>query len=406
MKYKVKLGKYINFSLISNCIIFNTLAGCSGKSDEKQGYSGKKKIVQIDSPEELAKNKKEEEERKKQEQEAKEEQEKRDKKTQFQKNRNILIQDFNSLSADFNKLNSVSTKMFDINLFKISLIKTKVEGCAENTIDNIAGRLNNEKEKFNTNLKVQFGVLKNKYTEFNNENNKRNNDTKVSFDGANIEAIIKKTGITVDEFITLNNELVGYSELLRNGLDGYKNKLINDYKDEKYKNKFAVAKAIDNTFNYDFESDYNKIETLAELGWLQNINKNIVEKNTKADKIIENKKNTLTNDINVKLNEYNVIFTNLSLEKMGIEKKDFSALNSIDISTVANFNNISNKLNELSNELNIIKTDFKTFFLEKFKNKLEAAQGCEIIDLLETYLGVFKNKTLKQNVSKSNVLPI
>ena len=85
MKYKVKLGKYINFSLISNCIIFNTLAGCSGKSDEKQGYSGKKKIVQIDSPEELAKKQKEEEEeRKKQEQEAKEkaEKEKRLKKKQ------------------------------------------------------------------------------------------------------------------------------------------------------------------------------------------------------------------------------------------------------------------------------------------------------------------------------------
>ena len=85
MKSKVILEKYINFSLISNCIIFNTLAGCSGKSDEKQGYSGKKKIVQIDSPEELAKKQKEEEEeRKKQEQEAKEkaEKEKRLKKKQ------------------------------------------------------------------------------------------------------------------------------------------------------------------------------------------------------------------------------------------------------------------------------------------------------------------------------------
>ena len=65
MKLVVRLEKYINFSLISNCIIFNTLAGCSGKSDEKQGYSGKKKIVQIDSPEELAKKQKEEEEERK-----------------------------------------------------------------------------------------------------------------------------------------------------------------------------------------------------------------------------------------------------------------------------------------------------------------------------------------------------
>ena len=46
MKYKVKFEKYINFSLMSNYIIFNTLAGCgNGKNSNKndKGYSGKQK---------------------------------------------------------------------------------------------------------------------------------------------------------------------------------------------------------------------------------------------------------------------------------------------------------------------------------------------------------------------------
>ena len=72
MGTKVRLEKYINFSLISNCIIFNTLAGCNGK-DKKSGKgccgSGRDKEKTItdqsqQSAEELAKKQKEEEERK------------------------------------------------------------------------------------------------------------------------------------------------------------------------------------------------------------------------------------------------------------------------------------------------------------------------------------------------------
>ena len=72
MGTKVRLEKYINFSLISNCIIFNTLAGCNGK-DKKGGKgccgSGRDKEKTItdqsqQSAEELAKKQKEEEERK------------------------------------------------------------------------------------------------------------------------------------------------------------------------------------------------------------------------------------------------------------------------------------------------------------------------------------------------------
>jgi len=51
MRSKVRLEKYINFSLISNCIVFNTLAGCcknKNKNEKKKGCCNNKQNLEND----------------------------------------------------------------------------------------------------------------------------------------------------------------------------------------------------------------------------------------------------------------------------------------------------------------------------------------------------------------------
>ena len=296
--------------------------------------------------------------------------------------------------------------MFDINVFKISLKKSEVDGCTEDTIGNITGKLNNEKNQFNENLKTQFEVLKNKYKELNDENNKKVGSEKVSYGVENIEAIIKKTDITIEEFVKLNNELNGYDTLLKEGVDAYKKGLIEEYKKDMYKNKFNVAKAIDSTFKYVFETDYNNLTISRKLDEIQKIKNNITTNSTKADKIIGDKKEALNKDILEKLNEYNNIFINLSLELMGIVKKNFSDLNTIDISTGDNYNNVISKLKELTDELNKIKSNFKEFFIPEFTEVLENAKGCELIDHLETYINMTESDEAKKDYLKNCITNI
>ena len=158
MKSKVRLEKYINFSLISNCIIFNTLAGCCKKNNNKgnKGCSGSGKdkdpiIINNEqqSAEELAKKQKEEEERKQKEQKAKEEAEKLAKdKAALDKKKQELINVINALEPRITKINT--SEYNDLKIYDI-ITKNQINLADTKTIVDLEDKINKLNDKVTKN---------------------------------------------------------------------------------------------------------------------------------------------------------------------------------------------------------------------------------------------------------------
>jgi len=159
MKVKRYLEKYINFSLISNCIVFNTLAG-SGKQDgkgKKCSGSGKDKNKSNTtgegenelSSEELAKKQKEEEERKQKEKKAKEEAEKLAKdKAALDTKKQELIDVIDALVPRITKLNTSGYNDLKINEI---ITKDQINLANAKTIVDLEDKINKLNDKITKN---------------------------------------------------------------------------------------------------------------------------------------------------------------------------------------------------------------------------------------------------------------
>ena len=153
MKVKSYLEKYINFSLISNCIVFNTLAGCKGKGNKGgKGCSGSGKDKNQSnttgegenelSPEEKARKKKEEEEKAK---ELAKDQAALDAKKQE------LIKVINALEPRITKLNTSEYNDLRINDIitkdQINLADTKTIADLEDKINKLNDKITENEKK-------------------------------------------------------------------------------------------------------------------------------------------------------------------------------------------------------------------------------------------------------------------
>ena len=410
MCLKNYFGKYINFSLISNCVVFNTLAGCNKKKGGKGcSSSGKDKkdptIINNEQGTSGDENNKlqDDEEKKKRK---REEQEKADKlvkenteKLALENKKDGLKMELKKLKEALDSLNGVENKFFEINVFKIDSTENEIKNCDKNTIGSIEQKLNTDKTNFDNKLQNQIGVLKDKYRKFKNQ------DEKNIFNVKPIEEIIKKDKLDVNEFISLNSQLVSYEQFVKNGLPGFIKNFLNQYKEkDKYKKKYKLAKAIDSTFESHYEEIYDSIKSLTEFNKIQN-NVNIVsDEDKKADKIINDKKSALDNDITVKKAEYKTLFSEYLLEEVKIAPKNFDDLNINNFTEVDHLNNINIKLTELNNEIENIKKDFVTFFITEFKKILEKTTGFNLIDLIGKFFIIKKSETYKNQKELSDKL--
>ena len=154
--------KYIHFSLISNCIVFNTLAG-SGKQDgkgKKCSGSGKDKNKSNTtgegenelSSEKLAKKQKEEEERKQKEKKAKEEAEKLAKdKAALDTKKQELIDVIDALVPRITKLNTSGYNDLKINEI---ITKDQINLANAKTIADLEDKINKLNDKIDKNEKT------------------------------------------------------------------------------------------------------------------------------------------------------------------------------------------------------------------------------------------------------------
>ena len=412
MKVKNYFGKYINFSLISNCVIFNTLAGCNKKKGGK-GCSGSEKdkdpvIInngQQDKQQDQQqddKKKQEEEEHKKRE---REEQEKADKlanenteKLALENKKDGLKTELKKLKEALVSLKGVANKFFEINVFKIDSTEAEINNCNKTNIDSIEQKLNTDKTNFDKNLQFQFKVLKDKYTEIKTNNKGDKGDKKFSVE--KIENIINKDKLDVNEFISLNSELVSYDGFVRNGLDGYRKTILEQYKEkDKYKNKFKLAKTINDTFVNNFDDLYNKVSNLANFDEIYSNAKTLNEQDEKANEIINKEKSRLDSEINVKKTEYKTLFSKYLLEKVKIKSKEFKSLDSYEFNKVEDLKNINSKLTELTDEINKINNDFVTFFTTEFSNILKTKKDFELIDIIENFFIIIKSDKYTKEIS-------
>ena len=405
MKIKNYFEKYINFSLISNCVVFNTLAGCNKKKGGKGcSSSGKDKkdptIINNEQGTSGDENNQgqDDEEKKKKEQEDKEKADKLAKenaeKLAYNNKKDGLIAEYKKLKADFDNLDKVAPKFFEIKGFKIVLTEKEINSCDKNTIDSVEKKLNTDKTNFNNNLQTQFGVLKDKYTEINT--NKGDNE----FDVTKIENIIKKDKIKVDEFISLNSDLVSYDQLVKNGVKGYKDTILKKYEEkDKYKVKFELAKMINGTFENNFDTLYDNVSTLTKFNEIQSNVNTLNEQDEKANKIINDKKAALDNEIKNKKEEYKQLFSDYLLDQVKIEPKKFDDLNTDNFTEVGHLNNINNKLAELKTEINNIKNNFATIFTTGFKKILDKTKGFNLIDLIKKFFIIKKSHKCTEDIS-------
>ena len=152
MKSRVKLEKYINFSLISNCIIFNTLAGCNKNKDKKGGKgccgSGRDKETPViieeckneQSAEELVKKQKEAEEKAEKEKKDKEEADKLAKNgAALNKERKDLLAKFNELEPRIKAINE--SEYADL-VITSDITEEKINSASTTDIVNIKNKLN------------------------------------------------------------------------------------------------------------------------------------------------------------------------------------------------------------------------------------------------------------------------
>jgi len=254
MTSKVRLEKYINFSLISNCIIFNTLAGCKGKNKKGgKGCSGSGKDTEPvnvnnqgqQSAEELAKKQKEQEDKEKADRLAKNE-------ADLNKKRKDLLAKFDKLEPRIGKVNA--SGYGDLNI-SLSFQKEHINSADANKLVSIENELNDIEKTIDSTeneIEKRNNALASAKTEFNTT------FTKLNFQMTTINNPEKYELKVVNNFVQQNDidnckysqieeirtKLTNLENEIRTKFAEIKNKIKEDIKwiDEEIKKHKALLK--------------------------------------------------------------------------------------------------------------------------------------------------------------------
>jgi len=399
MKIKCKIEKYINFSLISNCIIFNTLAG-SGKSKEqnKTGSSkgccgsGKDKKTtitnQVSSQEEIDKRKTDEEEKKRKQEELEKEQQKLEEQEELRKNIDILKNKFYDLKSNYDKLDKSKKHYFKIDCFIINITEEEITGSTNENIHNLKKKLNIEVNNFKNTLEAQFKILKDKFEELEK---KDKSDADYKFNTSFIGNILQND-VTVDSFINLDNNLYLYETALTGDLDKFKNSVKDTFTTEGIKNLFTLANKIESSFNIDLEAKIKCLDALDSFKKVQNLQNEINKSLEDCNDIIKYKKKELDDEIENANNAAVKINDTLFLTKLKIELEKISVI--YQLTNVKEYEKITKDLNDLKTKIAEIQTDIKNFLDVNFVTDLLKETGWNFIEKAEKFadfINFYKN---------------
>ena len=414
MKSSGKFEKYIVFSIFSNIVTFNTLAGSGKKNGKGCCGSNKDKKTSVDNQNDTDNNNKDnndpkseeqnEEEKKKKKEELEKEKQNLNEQEKLRQNIETIKIKFNELKNNYDKLKSSNKNYFKIDSFSITITETDIKGITKENINNIETKLNSEVDNFNKALKDQFDVLNKKFEDLKNNNNSSGGD---KYDTSDIENTLKnKENITVDSFISLDTNLKVYESALTGSLDTFKSTVISSFDKEENKKLFELANKIQNTFNNDLEAKINSLSRLNSFKEIQDLQKQLSENLKKCNEIINNEKEKLKNDITTANINASNINNKLLLNKLGIELKVIEVIDKL--TNVTEYETITKNLTDLQTKIAAIQGNLTEFLKDNFVENLLTKTGWDLIeeaekfyDFITNFKGIkmldFKNLGIKNN---------
>ena len=229
MKSKFDFRKYIKFSLISNCIIFNTLAGCkknNNKGSKGCSNSGKnnkneeenKTEQEQPSQQQEDKNKKDQEDKNKQKQPSQEKEDKnKQKKLQKQKEleenkkkerlKNLKIKynnKLNQIDSEIKFLKSSIKEYFEKNNFEKTVTVEEINSITDPDNEKVGEKLEKLEKEGLKNLKINIlNFLKTKFTGLK----VKDKSNKIKTKEEDFTKLEKSENITPNNLITLYSNL-------------------------------------------------------------------------------------------------------------------------------------------------------------------------------------------------------
>ena len=431
MNYKVKFGKIINFSLITNCAIFNTLAGSyNNKNNNKndKGYSSKKRIdndnnstndnninnnnieQQEQNPEKLKNKKgiKEEDDDK---------DKNNDKNPNKEKNKNIdkdkvgedeknlknpkeelidesektnLLKIYDNLSSNINNLINYNSNKFKVE--NIIVKREDIENCKKTDVETIKTNIKSDRDNFNNKITLIYSSLSTNYEKLKK---KLEEDLKKGkeYNLDNLEKLKNETDELLNniDFNDINKDVNCVNKIVENckkfdglinNLDTYLNYGVDEYKKNKIKyleslkDKFNFAKSEINDFNYNLDEKIKKLDDLNELKEIQVLENEIESKNNKITDYL--KKNTynynkIISDNNSIVNSVKYLLRNINknidVDKYLIDEKKIKNTDWGECITYNEIKEIKKTVNEKDNFVK--KENLIKFIEEQLKAKLD-----------------------------------
>jgi len=398
----LRLEKYIISLLITNCAIFNTLAGCcNGKNSNKKskGYSCKQRINNNNesTSDNIGSNNNEQQEqnpedlKKKKEQEDKEKLKNPKEELIDESEKAGLLKIYNSLSSNIDNLINYNSNIFSVE--NINVKREEIENCKKTDFETVKDNMKNERNKFNKKINSIYTDLAKKY----NKSTKKLDDNLEKNGKYNIEDLKKLKGEIDTQLQNVNindindiNKYAGYInkivenykkfDVLINDLNAYLENDFNGYKNKKIeyfntlKEKFNFANSEIKGFNYNLDE---KIKDLKNLNKYEDINVLSNELESKDKEITEYIKKNI-GSYNIMRYNNNCIILNLKDILDNFEKKElYEYLISKDIKDRIEDNQVTFEDIKIIKETvkkkdNFIKKDnLINFIKDKFKNKLD-----------------------------------